>query len=131
MKNYKLLCLILLSTMMIGYNGCSVTGIADTILVEGQFYTVDEEKSWAEAVAIEDGTIVYVGSTEGVDSYIGEETEVIDLEGKFAMPSFVEGHLHPLTTAYDCLFRATLYGLYTHEEYIEVLGYAVELSYKP
>ena len=94
---------------------------ADTILINGQFYTVDEDNSWAEAIAIEDGTIVYVGSMEGIKSYMGDKTEVIDLEGKFAMPSFVESHLHPLSTAYDRLFKAALHDLSTIEEYIDAI----------
>lgn len=56
-----------------------------SLLVNGKFYTVDEEQSWAEAVTIKDGTIVYVGSMEGIDPYIGQQTEVIDLQNKFAI----------------------------------------------
>ncbi len=95
--------------------------VADTVLVKGQFYTVDEENRWAEAVAIEDGTIVYVGSMEGIKSYIGKKTEVIDLKGKFAMPSFVESHLHPLSNSYAYLFQAALFDLSTTEEYIKAI----------
>jgi len=95
---------------------------ADTVFVNGQFYTVDEEKSWAEAVAIEDGTIVYVGSMEGIDAYIVQQTEVIDLEGKFAMPAFVDSHLHPLANAYAYNFQAALFDLNSHEEYIAAIG---------
>ncbi|MCP4347222.1 MAG: amidohydrolase family protein [Desulfobacterales bacterium] len=91
---------------------------ADTVLVKGQFYTVDKDNSLAEAVAIKDGIIVYAGSMEGIDAYSGEQTEVVDLEGKFAMPSFVESHLHPLSTAYDRLFKAALHNLSTVEEYV-------------
>ena len=94
----KELIFILVSAIFI-ITGCvTVDGkkAADTVLENGQFYTVDEQKDWAEAVAIEDGIIVYVGSMEGVESYKGEKTEVIDLNGKFAMPSFVDSHLHPL-----------------------------------
>jgi predicted amidohydrolase YtcJ len=50
---------------------------------------------------------------EGIDSYIGEKTEVIDLQGKFAMPAFVESHLHPLSNAYAYNFQAALFGLNT------------------
>ncbi|RKZ83283.1 MAG: hypothetical protein DRR19_19365, partial [Candidatus Parabeggiatoa sp. nov. 1] len=95
--------------------------VADTVLVKGQFYTVDEENRWAEAVAIEDGTIVYVGSMKGIKSYIGEKTEVVDLKGKFAMPSFVESHLHPLSNSYAYLFQAALFDLSTTEEYIKAI----------
>ena len=91
---------------------------AHTVLVNGKFYTGNKEKSQAEAVAIKDGIIVYVGSMEGVDHYIGQQTEVIDLEGKFAMPAFVDAHMHPSANAYAYLFTAALFDLSTHEEYI-------------
>lgn len=96
--------------------------VADAALVNGQFYTVDEEKSWAEAVAIEDGIIVYVGSMEGIDPYIGKKTDVVDLKGKFALPAFVDSHLHPLANAYAYNFQAALFDLNTHEEYIAAIG---------
>jgi len=95
---------------------------SDTVLVNGEFYTINNEENWAEAVAIEDGIIVYVGSMEGVDSYISENTEVIDLEGKFVMPSFVDSHLHPLSNSYAYLFRVALFDLNTTDEYLEAIG---------
>ncbi len=106
-----------------GTNAIPVVGEegADTVLVNGQFYTVDEENSWAEVVAIKDGTIVYTGSEEGSESYIGEETEVVDLDGEFAMPSFVDSHMHPLGNAYAYRFQAALFDLTTHEQYIAAI----------
>ncbi len=95
---------------------------ADTVLTNGQFYTVDKEDSLAESVAIENGTIVYVGSMEGIDSYIGRKTEVIDLERKFAMPSFVDSHMHPLGNAYAYQFQAALFNLNSHEKIIASIG---------
>ncbi len=91
---------------------------ADTVLLNGDFYTVDEKNSWAEAVAVKDGTIIYVGSMKDVDAYIGKSTKVIDLKGKFALPSFVESHLHPLSNSYAYLFRAALFDLKTLDEYV-------------
>ncbi|MCD4732774.1 amidohydrolase [bacterium] len=119
MRNHKHLSLVLLSTMLV-MAGCAGTAEspADTVLINGRFYTVDNEQSWAEAVAIEEGVIVYVGSMEGIESYRGEKTEVIDLEGKFAMPAFVDSHMHPAANAYSTLFTASLTGLYSHEDYI-------------
>ena len=43
---------------------------SETVLVNGKFYTLDEKKEWAEAVAIEGGNIVYVGAMKGVEAYI-------------------------------------------------------------
>ncbi len=84
-------------TIIIFLAGCSNTPeqvFADLILTNGNFYTVDEEKPRAEVVAIKDGIILEVGSSEIVDQYKAENTEIIDLEGAFAMPGFIEGHGH-------------------------------------
>ena len=67
---------------------------ADLVLRGGTVATVDADDTMAEAVAIDDGWIVAVGSDEDVEGYIGTDTEVIDLDGRFAMPGFIEGHGH-------------------------------------
>jgi len=66
-------------------------------------------------------TFSYISSMRGIRPFVGKDTEIIDLRGKFAMPSFVEGHLHPLSTAYTYLFQAVLYDAYSHEQYIEII----------
>ena len=67
---------------------------ADLVLRGGTVATVDAGNTMAEAVAIDDGWIVAVGSDEDVEDYIGTDTEVIELDGRFAMPGFIEGHGH-------------------------------------
>ena len=70
------------------------TLVADTILANGNFYTVEEEYPRVEAVAIKDGRILFAGSNEEAQELQGDSTEVIDLQGRFAMPGFIEGHGH-------------------------------------
>ena len=67
---------------------------ADLVLRGGIVATVDPDDSMAEALAIRDGWIVAVGSNEDVDALIGAGTEVIELDGRFAAPGFIEGHGH-------------------------------------
>ena len=67
---------------------------ADLVLRGGIVATVDAGDSMAEALAIDDGWIVAVGSNEDVDALIGAGTEVIELDGRFAAPGFIEGHGH-------------------------------------
>lgn len=69
---------------------------ADLVLRGGVVATMDAENSTAEAVAIDDGWIVAVGSDADVASLIGAETEVVELGGRFAAPGFIEGHGHYL-----------------------------------
>ncbi len=67
---------------------------ADTVLRGGAVYTVDENRTWAEAVAITDGEIVFVGPDESISPYIGTATRVIDLDGKMLLPGFHDAHSH-------------------------------------
>jgi len=68
--------------------------IADTVYLNGNIYTVDENFSKAEALAIKGQHIVGVGTNEEVNNFIGTTTQVIDLEGKTVIPGLIEGHMH-------------------------------------
>lgn len=67
---------------------------ADLVFTNGIIATMDESVPSAEAIAIKDGTILFVGSSADAEYYAGDSTEVIDLEGKFVMPGFIESHAH-------------------------------------
>jgi predicted amidohydrolase YtcJ len=67
---------------------------ADLVLRNGHVVTVDSAQPEAQAVAVRGHSIVAVGSDEEIAPYIGSETEVIDLEGRLAIPGFIEGHAH-------------------------------------
>ena len=68
---------------------------ADTVFTNGRIYTVDSSKPYAEAVAVKDGKFVGVGSAKDIKKFIGKRTRVVDLGGAFAMPGFVDAHIHP------------------------------------
>ena len=67
---------------------------ADLVLRNGRVVTVDSTLPEAEAVAILGDRIMHVGSNEEVGARIGSETRVIDLQGRLAVPGFIEGHAH-------------------------------------
>ncbi|HEX9692397.1 MAG TPA: amidohydrolase [Gemmatimonadales bacterium] len=67
---------------------------ADLVLRNGKIVTVDADLPEAEAVAILGDTILAVGSDRDIAAYIGRETQVIDLDGKLAIPGFIESHGH-------------------------------------
>ena len=78
--------------------GLLLTGTAtsaDMVLINGRIYTVDTSRPWAEAVAIENSRIVYVGDADGVKEFIDHDTVERDLQGKFVLPGIVDSHTHP------------------------------------
>jgi predicted amidohydrolase YtcJ len=81
--------------LVISMIGCRAEEGADWLLRNGAVYTVDSARSWAQAVAVDDGKIVYVGDDGGAGAYIGAGTRVVDLEGKMVLPGFIDAHSHP------------------------------------
>ena len=68
--------------------------VADLVLTNGNVLTVDGEIGSVEAVAIVADRIAAVGSAADIAPYIGDSTEVIDLQGQTAIPGLIEGHGH-------------------------------------
>jgi predicted amidohydrolase YtcJ/quercetin dioxygenase-like cupin family protein len=72
---------------------------ADLVLRNAFVYTVDPDRSVAEAVAIRANKIVFVGDGEDVGDFIGPDTQVRDLAGQMVLPGLHDTHLHPLYIA--------------------------------
>jgi predicted amidohydrolase YtcJ len=81
--------------------------IADTVFTNGKIYTVDKAKSWAEAVAVTNGKIVYVGATAGAAAFTGPSTKQVDLKGRLMLPGFSDTHNHAYLRT-ENLFWVTL-----------------------
>lgn len=69
---------------------------ADKVFHNGHIYTMDDNLPWAEAVAVADGKVMTVGNFEEMDPIIGDDTEVIDLEGRYLLPGFIDIHHSPV-----------------------------------
>ena len=84
---------------------------ADSIYLNGRIYTVNENQDWVEAVAILDGKFIRVGTNSEINTLIGDNTRVIDLENKLVMPGLYDSHIHPIggmvQELYQCNFPFT------------------------
>ena len=76
---------------------------ADAVYRNGFVYTVDGVRSRAEAFAVRDGKFIAVGSNEDMKAFIGENTIILDLNGKKVMPGLVDTHIHALRGALTAL----------------------------
>lgn len=70
---------------------------ADLVLQGGLVYTVDSLRPRAEAIAVADGRIVYVGTNDSAQAFIGRATQVIDVKGRMVLPGFHDTHVHPVS----------------------------------
>jgi len=100
---------------------------ADLVLRGGPIYTVDAVRSWARALAVRDGVLLYVGSEPGVAAFIGDDTRVVELRGRTVLPGFQDAHIHSLYAGTEAAHFCDLSGLETREQYLEgIAKYAQE-----
>ena len=102
------------------------TTFADTIYFNGKIYTANTERPWVEAVAIKEGKFLYAGDSKEAEKLKGEGTNLIDLEGHFAMPGIFDLHSHPFITPWYGNMNLQLTGADTKEKILSsVKQYAV------
>lgn len=94
---------------------------ADLIFVNGDVYTVDGVRSWAQAVAVKGGRIAAVGTEDDIIDLRGGATEVVDLQGGLLLPGFQDAHIHPVGGGLDML-TCDLHDLHSLEDYLEAIS---------
>lgn len=77
----------------------------DLILTNGRIYTVGGKDMWVEAVAISGGRITAVGGAAEIEALKGPETKVENLDGRMAMPGFIDVHNHILMAGQAALYE--------------------------
>ena len=68
----------------------------ELILINGRIATVDHLRPFAEAVAIQNGRFISVGSNEEIMRLRASNTETIDLGGRTVIPGLNDSHMHPI-----------------------------------
>lgn len=86
-------------TLVMVWMGSLMGESADAIFFGGDIVTVNDEQPTAEAVAIKNGKIVFVGDKKTAFDLKGEKTELVDLEGKTLLPGFIDPHTHVMLNA--------------------------------
>ncbi len=96
MKRKDLLLAVLFLTSLIGcQQKASKETAADAIYTNGDIITMEgDSANYAEAVALKEGKIVFVGSKTEAEKLKGDSTKLIDLQGKTLLPAFLDGHGH-------------------------------------
>ena len=109
--------LALITTGASPQSGRTAGAPADLVLRNGAIYTVDAARSWAEAVAVRDGRIVYVGRNAGLGVLVGPKTRVVDLRGRMVLPGMHDAHIHPISSGIQAL-SCDLTGKLTADQYV-------------
>lgn len=68
--------------------------VADLVINNTKIYTSNEDQWTAEAVAVKDDKIIFVGSNSDVSDFIGDSTKVLDMDGNTVFPGLIDAHVH-------------------------------------
>src|SRR5665648_1035231 len=79
---------------------------ADSIFYGGKIFTQDPNNEWAMAVACKNGKVLAVGDDENIMELEEESTIVMDLEGEYMLPGFIDPAGHP---ALEIFKKCSLY----------------------
>lgn len=67
----------------------------DYVILNGRIFTSDSSQPSAEAFAVKNDRFIAVGSTAYINRLASRGTEIIDAEGMFIVPGFIDAHSHP------------------------------------
>lgn len=103
-----------------------MTGAADLVLTGGRVFTADAALTVAEAVAVRDGRIAWVGPAAEARAHVDPRTRVVELEGRTVLPAFQDAHCHPAEGGVESL-RCVLHDAHTREACLDTIArYAAE-----
>ena len=109
--------LIIVSVGLLFFS-CTQKETADKIYINAKIWTGDSAQTFAEAIAIKNNKIIFVG--KDYSAYKGSNTTMIDVAGKMIVPGFIDNHTHFLTGGYN-LASVDLRKAKTKEEFISIL----------
>lgn len=87
---------------------CSEKETVDLIIYNANIYTVDDNFSKAESIAIKDGVFREVGTSEAIKNKF-QTQETIDAKGQTIVPGFIDAHCH-------------FYGLGMNQQRVDLIG---------
>ena len=67
---------------------------SDLVLVNTKIYTANPKNPTAEALAIKNGKFVFIGTNTEAQNFNCGESKLLDLEGSFVYPGFIDAHAH-------------------------------------
>jgi predicted amidohydrolase YtcJ len=91
---------------------------ADLVVVNARVYTADDARPLADAFAVRDGRVTFVGSSREARALAGSGTRVLDLAGRTVIPGMVDAHAHFSGLA-QTLSSVDLMGVPSYPELIE------------
>ena len=107
--------------LLLSHYQMSQSQSADLAFVNGKVWTVDDNQTIAESVAILGGKILAVGTSVEIRKLVGPATKVIDLGGKRMLPGFIDNHTHFMTGGFQ-LQSVDLRTAKSEQEFARLIG---------
>lgn len=115
MKRLSLLIVIAASLAPIPTALTQTAAKADLLLLNAHIITMNSRQPAAEAVAIKDGRIAWVGSTAEAKTLFGNAGETLDLGGATVLPGIIDAHAHLMSLG-ESFLKLDLKGVATPQE---------------
>jgi hypothetical protein len=88
----------IVAAVSLGSGPCRAAGLmpGDLVVTDARIYTARPQRGMAEALAVKDGKIAFVGNAIDAKQWVGPRTRVLRLGGKLVLPGLFDSHIHPL-----------------------------------
>ena len=102
---------------------------ATMVLKDANVITMEAAKRVppAQAIAVDEGRIVAVGTNREIEPLLGPKTKVLSLSGRTVLPGFIDTHVHFTQTGLGAL-GPSVYGITSTEEVLGVVADAAARS---
>ena len=100
---------------------------ADLVLMNGKILTMNPNQSEVSALASKGDRILALGSDDDINKLVGENTKIIDLQGRLATPGLIEGHGHYMRLGHTLMHLDLRYAK-SWDEIIAMVSDAVSVS---
>jgi predicted amidohydrolase YtcJ len=123
--NRRTLSIAIVGVLLVGAGAVSLLraqqAAPDVILTNGKIITVDERFSIAQAVAVQGGRFVAVGTNQDIGRLAGPTTRRIDLRGRSVTPGLIDNHMHLLRAGTTWQWEVRLDGVESRKKALEML----------
>ena len=89
--------------------------------INAKITTMDETVNEAECLIVQDGKVIYVGSTKEGQRLVNDEDEMINLNGRRVIPGFIDAHMH-IRNYCKRHYGVNLAGLNSIKKYREIIS---------
>src|SRR5215207_1776932 len=86
--------LVAATLLLVSFTPIQQPPVADIVFRNGNVYTANEKSAKAQAIAVKEDRIVFVGTNAEAQKFVGAKTRVVDLKGNTVLPGFTDSHQH-------------------------------------